>query len=310
MSAIGDGVRVACVGGAHIDVKARVVGDATLGTSNPAQVSRTPGGVACNVARNLAYLGVSVSLFSVVGDDPWARMLLGSLHGAGVDTSGILRAVDPPTASYLAVLDREGRLVLAVADMEVYEGLDADWARLLAPQMPEFDAIVLDANVPAPALEVLAGAAGDALLVADPVSIPKASRLERILPRVDVIFPDRAEAVALAGLPGENVSAASAAEALRRRGPGTVVVSLGIAGAYLDDGVHREHVSPNPVQGVVDVTGAGDAQIAGYLYGMAAAGNHVPPIRWAMAMAGLTLETIDSVRDDLTPDLLLSRLSG
>jgi len=303
-------VRVACIGGAHIDVKARVVGEATMGTSNPARVARTPGGVACNVARNLARLGVPVTLYSIVGDDPWARMLLGALHGSGVDTSGILRSADPPTASYMAVLDREGRLILAVADMEVYDELDATWAGRVASQLADFDAVVLDANVPAVSLEVLAGAAGTAMLLVDPVSTPKARRLERILPRIDVIFPDRAEAVALSDLPGEDVSAASAAAALRRRGPQTVVVSLGAAGAYLDDGVRREHVAPIAAQRVVDVTGAGDAQMAGYLYGMAVEGTTVPPIAWAMAMAGLTLETIDSVRDDLTPELLASRLPG
>jgi pseudouridine kinase len=293
-----------------MDVKAHIRGDATLGTSNPARVFRTPGGVACNVARNLGRLGLTAAIFSIVGDDPSARTLLGSLHQAGVDTTGMLRSADPPTASYLAVLDREGRLVVAAADMEIYEDLDPAWAATVAPHLREYDVVVFDANIPAASLAVLLPGAGDALVVADPVSVAKATRLAPFLGRISVLFPNRAEAVLLAGFADGDVSAAAAATRLRELGVNSVVVSLGGSGAYVDDGIRREHVAPAPVGRVVDVTGAGDAQIAGFLYGLALEEEHAAPIDWAMALAGLTLETIDSARADLTPELLWRRLSA
>jgi pseudouridine kinase len=304
-------MKVACIGAAHIDIKARLSGEAHPGTSNPARTVRTPGGVAGNVARNLGRLGLPVTLFSIVGDDAAGRTLLGELHAASVDTSGVQRSSGPPTASYLAVLDREGRLLLAAADMEVYDVLDPAWADRVGPALGEFDAWVIDANLPAATIAHLLRHAGKALLVADPVSVPKAPRLTAALPRLDVLFPDRAEAFALAGLPSEGeASVVAAAAAIRRRGVRRVVVSLGWRGAYLDDGVMPRQVPSLPARSVVDVTGAGDAQIAGYVYGLSREGGGPAPIDWGMAAASLTVETIDSVRADLTPALLADRLAG
>jgi pseudouridine kinase len=303
-------MKVACIGAVHIDAKARIVGEAHPGTSNPARVVRTPGGVAGNVARNLGRLGLPVCLFSIVGDDPEGRSLLGDLHAASVDTSGVRRSAGPPTASYLAVLDREGRLLVAAADMEIYDALDAAWADRVGPSLAEFDCWVIDANLPAPAIARLLAYAKDTVVVADPVSVPKATRLEPVLDRVDALFPDRAEAFALAGVPaGGEVSVATAAAALRRRGVGVVVISLGSAGAYADDGLAPQQVAARAARVVVDVTGAGDAQIAGYVYGLSQ-GGRPSPLLWGMAAASLTVETIDSVRADLTPELLRRRLEG
>jgi pseudouridine kinase len=304
-------MKIACIGAVHIDAKARLVGEAHPATSNPARVVRTPGGVAGNVARNLGRLGLPVSLFSIIGDDAEGRVLLGDLHAASVDTSGVLRSTGPPTACYLAVLDRDGRLLVAAADMEIYEALDTAWADRVGRALSGFDAWVVDANVPGASLARLGRYAGEALVLADPVSVPKAPRLEGILPRLDAVFPDRAEALALAGLPpGAEDSVAAAAAAVRRRGPRAVVISLGSRGAYLDEEAGTRQVPAHPHRTVVDVTGAGDAQIAGYVYGLSRPGGGRHPLEWGMAAASLTVETIDSVRADLSPALLQDRLEG
>jgi len=304
-------MKVACIGAAHIDAKARVIGEAHHATSNPARVVRTPGGVAGNVARNLGRLGLPVSLFSIIGDDSEGRALLGELHAASVDTAGVLRSAGPPTASYLAVLDRDGRLIVAAADMEIYEALDASWADRVGRSLGGFDAWVVDANLPAPTLARLMLYADKAQVLADPVSVPKAGRLAGILARLDAVFPDRAEALVLAGLaPGAEASVAAAASAIRRLGAQAVIVSLGSRGAYLDEAAGPRQIPPTAARAVVDVTGAGDAQIAGYVFGLSRPGVARHPVEWGMAAASLTVETIDSVRADLTPTLLRDRLEG
>jgi fructose-1-phosphate kinase PfkB-like protein len=85
--------------------------------------------------------------------------------------------------------------------------------------------------------------------------------------RPDVIKPNASELAEATGRPVVTVSdAVQAAEALRNRGAGTVVVSLGRDGALLvdDDGtLHAKAVVHNPKSTV----GAGDALLAGYLAG-------------------------------------------
>ena len=114
-------MRISCLGGVDLDTKAHLAAPVRLGTSNPAAMTRTPGGVASNVARSLARLGVPVVLCSLVGDDEQAAALRADLVATGVDISGV--SIDPSrrTAGYVAVLDPDGSLVLGVADMGIFD---------------------------------------------------------------------------------------------------------------------------------------------------------------------------------------------
>ncbi len=114
-------MNVACVGGVNLDLKARATFELTLASSNPGQIHRSAGGVAGNVAQGLARLGVATSVFSVVGDDAAGRLVIDACQRAGVDTAGITCIAGARTATYAAVLDRAGELIVAIADAEVLE---------------------------------------------------------------------------------------------------------------------------------------------------------------------------------------------
>jgi len=60
---------IACICGAHIDRRGVLRAPAVFGTSNPGDVRVDFGGVARNVAHNLARLGCAVTLLSRIGDD-------------------------------------------------------------------------------------------------------------------------------------------------------------------------------------------------------------------------------------------------
>src|SRR6266850_5910429 len=66
-------VRVVCIGGANMDIKCRIAGKTVMGSSNPGATVLAPGGVARNVAHNLARLGVGAALVSAVGRDAFGR---------------------------------------------------------------------------------------------------------------------------------------------------------------------------------------------------------------------------------------------
>ena len=290
---------VVCVGALHIDAKARLAGDLIPGTSNPAAVTRTPGGVACNVARSLVRLGVPVSLVSVIGDDDIGHRLLGraALEGVGVDEVVVLPG--SATAGYTAVLEKSGSLAFGIADMAIYESFGAD---IIERALRHHRGAIwfVDANPGADALEAL-GAVDDDLAL-DPVSIAKARRLLPLLAKAAVVFPDPGEAEALTGMadPG------TAAKALVAVGVGVAVVTLGLDGVVVADATGertRPAIAPKTVR---DVTGAGDALIAGYL--AAWSRGEADPVGWGLAAASLTIETLDTVRDDLTVEMLRARM--
>src|SRR5690606_2286804 len=68
--------RIAVIGGAVLDRKYHARHELIMGTSTPVEGHRNFGGVARNVAENLARLGATVSFVSAVGDDLSGRELL------------------------------------------------------------------------------------------------------------------------------------------------------------------------------------------------------------------------------------------
>lgn len=302
---------IACIGGIDVDRKACVDGKLHLGTSNPVTVTACPGGVAGNMARSLARLGCRVSLFSILGKDAVGDTLLQELEAAGVDVAGVLRSADHPTASYTAVLEPNGQLFLGLADMAIFEELDAEWCDSIAALLARSEVWIVDTNLPAATLEhLLKTHRRKATVIADPVSVAKSIRLRPVLDAVDVLFPDREEA---AELSGQRVKTrrdvVKAAAQIRRLGVGTVVVTLGADGLYIHDAQGGRFMSAIPSEKVRDVTGAGDALVAGYVYGMLAGGSYEPAL-FGLAAASLTLETDKSIADDLNPERLRRRIES
>ena len=263
------------------------------------------------MARNLARLGCSVSLFSIVGEDAAGDSLLGGLENDGVNVSAVARSVVHSTANYTAVLEPDGSLFVGLADMEIFEEADESWADGIAAQLAGSPLWVIEANLPKATIErLLKKHKGSAKVLGDPISIAKAERFQGVLDSIDVLFPNSKEAAVLSGRTVETRDdVAAAAAEIRRRGAGAVVVTLGANGGYIDDTNGRRFLAAFPPRLVRDVTGAGDALVAGYAYGMAIGGKY-EPAPFGLAAASLTLETEESTLAGLSVEQLLKRIES
>src|SRR5258708_3420694 len=147
--------RIACLGGASIDRKYLAHGKLRLGTSNPVQGRRSFGGVARNVAENLARLGVRASLATMVGDDENGRALVRHLQDQGVDTAGVMSAGNRSTAEYAALLGPEHDLFIGIADMDIFDAITVADLERLWPHLASAARGFADCNLPAPVLTAL-----------------------------------------------------------------------------------------------------------------------------------------------------------
>jgi pseudouridine kinase len=298
------GPRIVCVGGATVDRLYRAAEPVRLGTSNPVAGTVRFGGVARNVAESLARLGVGAALVTAVGDDAGGRALLAHLSGAGVDASRVRIVAGAATAEYVAVTGPSGDLVVGLACMDVLDGLDPSCLdeALAAGASLVFADCNLPAGTLARLLELRRAGRGPALAV-DAVSGPKAARLSGDLRGLDLLFlnEDEARAALRAGPePGPETLAA----ALLARGAGAVLLTRGALGAVVADGSRLAVLPAAPVDGIVDVTGAGDALVAATLRGLAAGAPLRDAVRAGLAAAALALEAPGGVRPDLAPALL------
>lgn len=251
--------RIAVYGGINVDIQARCASAYRAGDSNPGSVGVAAGGVGRNLAANLAGLGARVSLVSVFGDDDEAAMLKADCAARCVDCSRSLAVSGLPSCRYLCLLDADGTLVGAVADMDAIDRFGPDELLRLATAGDEADALVLDANLPADTLAAAAARWRDKPVILDPVSVAKAPRALSALPHLAMLKPNRAEAAALAGFqPGGLAEALAAAREIRKRGTGAVFVSLGPGGLAWSSPEGEGRALP-PDMPVVNVSGAGDA---------------------------------------------------
>lgn len=294
--------RIVCLGGAAVDRVYRLAGPAVAGTSNPATVLGSAGGVARNVAELLARLGTPVSLVSVVGDDEGGRSLLADLAALGVDTAGIVAIAGAATAEYAAVTDPSGDLVIGVAAMGVLDRLDAALVDANADRFRAADWVFADCNAAADGLSALIELRRNAsiCLAVDAVSTPKVTRLPADLGGIDVLFLNADEARALVGTAEATTAGPAAlAAAVLARGAGAVVLTLGASGALVASSAGTLAVPAAPAT-IAEVTGAGDSLIAATLWRLSEGDTLDAAVRFGSALAALTLEATGSVRRDLT----------
>ena len=306
--------RVAVVGACHLDRKARAAAPYVAGASNPVVVRNCPGGVARNVAENLCRLGADVRLATRLGDDAEGEALLRSLAAlpldpAPIDLAGVSRSATAPTAFHLIALQPDGEMLVAVADMRVYDEITPALLQDLPAGFWAVDAIFADCNLPAETLGFLAGLRSESRkLAVNGVSPAKAVRLRSQLGACDLLFVNRGEAAALLGTGLDGFDPRAAAGALRQAGAGEVAMTLGGAGLCVATEKETQMLE-NPQNRVIDITGAGDALAATYLEARLRGVAPAAAGRRALAAAQLTVACEDSVSPDLSPAALDRRVT-
>ncbi|MCC0036077.1 MAG: carbohydrate kinase family protein [Hoeflea sp.] len=307
--------RILAIGGAHVDRKGWLSTPHRPGASNPGRWESEAGGGAFNAARNLSRLGHKVTLVAPRGGDAAADMVARAAEEAGIEDCP-LTFLDRATPSYSAILEPDGNLVTALADMALYDLVPA--RRLLTSRLrkrlAEADLLLMDSNLPESALAAMAGAAsGLGLpLAVIAVSPAKVVRWKQSLSRITCLAMNQAEAAALTGTRGQSpdhwhslLGAAGLAGGLVTAGAGPVA-----AFAALPSGSEATVLLPPPLDQVRDVVGAGDALASGYLDGWLSGDAIEDNLARGIALARLTASVRGPVRPDLSPQLLAQALKA
>ncbi|MCG2821027.1 MAG: carbohydrate kinase family protein [Candidatus Atribacteria bacterium] len=328
---------VVVIGGANIDLRGRPAGEVLeRHTSNPGKINVGSGGVGRNIAHNLALLNVPVTLLSAVGDDGEGIRILEETGKAGVKTEQMIISGEHPTGIYLAILDDKGEMEVAVSDMRILEEITVEYLRSKAYLIKGSKIVVMDTNIPEQSIEYVVDLCNKVKvpILVEPVSVEKAKKLRKVLDgsgrwTIDYVTPSRDELESILGAEmGDDqdldldidLDIVKAAEELKGKGVKNVIVTLGERGIYVSyggAGNSSEGGQGDPEPGkfmapykgeVVDVTGAGDALVAGLVYGIFKGYSMEVAARFGLGAAALTISTKEAVRRDLREGLLRSRI--
>jgi ribokinase len=282
--------RVVVVGDVMVDVVARLGSPIARGSDAPAQISLGGGGSAANVAAWLAAAGVSSTLVGRVGDDQRGREARAALIAAGVDAQ---LTTDPqlPTGTCIVIVEPEGeRTMLPDAganDALAAADLDGDLLAAAGHLHVAGYALLREGSRPA-ALSAIALARDHGMAVSvDPASAALLS--PAFLGRASgagLLLPNAEEARALTGEDAPELAARRLSEVFAE-----VVVKLGEAGALWTDGRLVRRSPAEPVQGVTDTTGAGDAFAAGLIAARAHGAQPAEALAAACRLAARAVRT-------------------
>jgi len=300
---------IVVMGGAQIDRCGRLDSEPSMGAIHSGRWRETPGGSGFNAACALARLGHPVQLIAPRGGDAAGEQLGRAARHAGIDDRPFI-FLDRATPSDTVILDRDGKLVMALADMELYRLFGARRLKIRAMRQA-LDAaglILCDANLPAETLSAIADAAVIRSLpcAAIAVSVASMGRFRDCLDRIDILFMNSDEAAELCGAmaPSPELWPAMLRSAGLRCG--VVTRTAGMAIAF--DTQSAWGLQSPPDDAVVDTAGAGDALAAGTLSARLAGHALGEALRHGMA-AAITSLTPNGPVTELTAARLESALA-
>ena len=229
-------------------------GETILGGS-PAHI---PGGKGANQACAAGKLGGTVTMLGKVGQDEMGRALKENLAAAGVEVTHVEETPDAPTGMAVIYVGETGSNSIVV--IPGANGLcDAAFIEANEELIAAHDIIVLQLEIPYDGVfrAIQLAKKHGRLVVLNPAPAPDFLPPE-VIASLDYFTPNETEMARIAGLPVGGVEEAIAAgKKLVEAGVGTVLATLGEAGALL---VTKETAQVLPTLRVqaVDTTAAGD----------------------------------------------------
>ena len=292
------------VGTCFMDIKGYASGKYLPLGRNAGSVLTVHGGVARNVAEDIANAGGGyVRLVTYVDDAPTGAQVVDHLKEKGVDTRFVIPRKDG-MGIWLALFSSSGELVGSIskrAEMgDMADMIDDSWIKMFM----DAESIVVEVDLPRPVLERVIYYAKEKLekriigVVSNmTIALEKNAPLLRDL---DILICNEGEASMLIGSEFADCTPPDVQERLMRHFydqgdtmPETLIVTLGAAGAvyvsryYGDSGFcPAENVS-----NIVDTAGAGDAFCAGVALAMSKYGDLDSALKIGTHMAAETIKT-------------------
>jgi ribokinase len=213
------------------------------------------GGKGANQAVAAARLGAQVSLIARVGDDAFGRQTTEALQALGIDSAFVRTSGGPTGTASIFVSDAGDNCIVVAPGSNAL--LSPEDIRAAAGTIAGADAVLCQLETPMETvLETFRAARSSGVrTLLNPA--PAAPLPDDLLRLTDLCIPNETELELLTGQPlRDPATVETAARALRDRGPGAVVVTLGSAGALLLAEI-ADRIPALRVD-VVDPTGAGD----------------------------------------------------
>jgi sugar/nucleoside kinase (ribokinase family) len=231
----------------------------------------TSGGSAANTAVGVAAFGGTSAFLGRIADDTFGKVFAHDLRAAGVEFGGTPATDGAPTGRCLVIVgaDAERTMCTYLGAGAELDPRDVDADRIASSAVTYLEGYLWDTDAAKDAIRRACAFAHEAgrkvaLTLSDPFCVDRHRDEFRALidADIDIVFANEEEITML-------YEVSDFDEAARRIGEHCEVAALtrGAQGSVVVGGGTRHAVAADPVDKVLDTTGAGDLYAAGVLYG-------------------------------------------
>lgn len=215
------------------------------------------GGKGANQAVAATRLGGNVTFIAKTGNDMFGERAVQLFKDEGIDTTYIITDPVNPSGVALITIDKNAENCIVVASGANATLVSAD----LSPAMDaikQAGIVLMQLEIPVETVSYVAGvaAAGGGKVILNPA--PACALPDELFKHIAIITPNKKEAEMLSGVSITGLESVKAAAAvIRAKGVDTVIITLGVDGAFISNN-NIEQLMPAPKANAVDTTAAGD----------------------------------------------------
>lgn len=267
------------------------------------------GGKGYNQALGASKMGADVFFAAAVGDDLYGKQAPGIFEQDGLQDYCCITVPNTPTA-FASVLSDASGANMVIVEQGANAKMTPEMAESLEDRIKDCDMLLLQCEMPDAVVRRLleTGKKHGLFTVLNPA--PAGRSLMELLPLCDLITPNQGEARQMTGM--YNASVPEMAGALLQKGCGTVVVTLGKDGSYVQkrgcSGFYQKAVSVDSV----DTTGAGDNFNGVLCAGLLAGDSLKEAVRRANVSSGLSVTkygVIDAIPTFQELEIFMERMT-
>lgn len=287
--------KVLVVGASNVDYVALSNNKLIRKDSNIGKLNITFGGVGRNIVENLAILEDDVSFITFLGNDSFGKELRKDLESINVKIYSPNKK--ERTSSYLAVLDSNGDMDVAICDTEIIDKSTVEDIKPFDDVISEFTSIVLDANINDKIIDHIFKEYSDKKILVEAVSANKVKRYEKYLDKIYLFKSNVLEAKHLLNL--YDAEPMLLAKILMERGVKNVVITDGGKPVIIGENNEVVFVTPKPIEKIISASGAGDSLFAGLIHGLINGASLVESVAFGIKVSQMTLMVEESVNKDI-----------
>ena len=300
--------KVTVIGASNVDLIGLAKEKLIYEDSNVGSIDTILGGVGRNIAENLKHLGFDVDFLSVFADDEFSKTLKRSCKDLGISIEHSLTVKGSNTSLYVAIMDHYRDLALALSAMDIYDTIPDSFILDKLDVIAQNEFCVLETNLPVSILELFTEKLPNVKFALEAVSAKKALKAKSVIDRLYILKCNAKEAELLSNITVQYESDyEKMIEYFLGMGVKKVFITLGKDGvAYGDQ--NEIFINKNNILVPVNTIGAGDAFMAGLIYGETKGMDLYDMVNFGTGCAQITIQHKNAVHPEICEEMVLKTM--